>query len=134
VFSLQSKVAHGLWTYYKGPPFLNRITMFAGNDVDLTRSGEIVRRIVGLPKNFGKWEGNTYLQDFDSQQMRFVESNKHSVIVIPPLAEDNQPILSDDAKEMLDHYVAVGHNTLIVCGGITFVYFSMSWGFRAYCR
>ncbi len=108
--------------------------MFAGNDVDLTRSGEIVRRIVGLPKNFGKWEGNTYLQDFDSQQMRFVESNKHSVIVIPPLAEDNQPILSDDAKEMLDHYVAVGHNTLIVCGGITFVYFSMSWGFRAYCR
>lgn len=81
----QGKVSHGLWSYYKGPPFLNRVTMYAGNDVDITRSGNIVRRVVGLPKNFGKWEGNTYLQTFDSQQMRFVESNKHSVCPPPPL-------------------------------------------------
>lgn len=82
LWGVQGKVAHGLWTYYKGPPFLNRVTMYAGNDVDITRSGNIVRRVVGLPKNFGKWEGNTYLQTFESQQMRFDESNKHSVI--PP--------------------------------------------------
>ena len=108
---------HGLWTYFKGPPFLNRVTMFSGNDVDITRSGNIVRRVAGLRKNFGKWEGNTYLQSFDSQQMRFIESNKHSVIVIPPLSEANQPVLSDDAKQMLIHFVGSGHNTLIVCGG-----------------
>jgi len=113
----QGKVSHGLWSYYKGPPFLNRVTMYAGNDVDITRSGNIVRRVVGLPKNFGKWEGNTYLQTFDSQQMRFVESNKHSVIVIPPLSEGNRPVLSDNAKGMLKHYISSGHNTLIVCGG-----------------
>jgi hypothetical protein len=91
--------------------------MYAGNDVDITRSGNIVRRVVGLPKNFGKWEGNTYLQTFDSQQMRFLESNKHSVIVIPPLSEGNRPVLSDTAKGMLVHYMASGHNTLLVCGG-----------------
>jgi hypothetical protein len=113
----QGKIHHGLWTYYKGPPFLNRVTMYAGNDVDITRSGNIVRRVVGLPKNFGKWEGNTYLQTFDSQQMRFIQSNKHSVIVIPPLSEANQPVLSDTAKGMLKHYMGSGHNTLIVCGG-----------------
>lgn len=89
----QGKIHHGLWTYYKGPPFLNRVTMYAGNDVDLTRSGEIVRRVVGLPKNFGKWEGNTYLQDFDSQQMRFIQSNKHSVRVhpAPPMPSSRKP-------------------------------------------
>lgn len=67
--------------------------MYAGNDVDLTRSGEIVRRVVGLPKNFGKWEGNTYLQDFDSQQMRFIQSNKHSVRVhpAPPMPSSRKP-------------------------------------------
>ena len=41
---------HGLWTYFKGPPFLNRVTMFSGNDVDITRSGNIVRRVAGLKK------------------------------------------------------------------------------------
>ena len=117
VVRCQGKISHGLWTYYKGPPFLNRVTMYAGNDVDITRSGNIVRRVVGLPKNFGKWEGNTYLQTFDSQQMRFIQSNKHSVIVIPPLSEGNRPVLSDNAKGMLVHYMGSGHNTLIVCGG-----------------
>lgn len=53
--------------------------MYSGNDVDISYSGNLVRRILGLPKNFGKWEGNTFLNNFDSQQMRFLESNKHSV-------------------------------------------------------
>jgi len=39
------------------------------------------------------------------------------VIVIPPLSEANQPVLSDTAKGMLKHYMGSGHNTLIVCGG-----------------
>ena len=39
------------------------------------------------------------------------------VIVIPPLSEGNRPVLSDNAKGMLKHYISSGHNTLIVCGG-----------------
>jgi len=77
----------------------------------------MIRRILGLPKNFGKWEGNTYLNNFDSQQMRFLQDNKHSVLVIPPLSEGNIPLLSDTAKGMLHRYIATGHNTVIVTGG-----------------
>eukprot|EP00293_Proteomonas_sulcata_P013217 CAMPEP_0184297004 /NCGR_PEP_ID=MMETSP1049-20130417/7945_1 /TAXON_ID=77928 /ORGANISM="Proteomonas sulcata, Strain CCMP704" /LENGTH=284 /DNA_ID=CAMNT_0026606523 /DNA_START=26 /DNA_END=880 /DNA_ORIENTATION=+ len=111
------KVNHGVWEYYKGPPFLQRVTMFSGNDVDITYSGNLVRRIIGLPLNFGKWEGNYFINNFEGQQMRFLQSNKHSVIVVPPLSEGNEPLLTDRAKERLHHYMAKGHNTLVVCGG-----------------
>ncbi len=110
-------VHHGLWAYYKGPPFLQRVTMYSGNDVDLTKGGELVRRIVGLPLNFGKWEGNHYIADFETQQMYFLQSNEHSVLIFPPMKEENLPILSDHAKQMIHRYVSVGHNTLIVLGG-----------------
>jgi hypothetical protein len=48
--------------------------------------------VMGLKKNFGKWEGNGFLKSFESQQMRFVQSNKNSVLVIPPLEEGNMPL------------------------------------------
>jgi len=32
--------------------------LFSGNDVDMTQSGNLVRMVMGLKKNFGKWEGN----------------------------------------------------------------------------
>ena len=35
-------INHGLWAYYKGPPFLQRVTMYSGNDVDLTK-GKLIR-------------------------------------------------------------------------------------------
>ena len=108
---------HGLWAYYKGPPFLQRVTMYSGNDIDLTKSGELVRRIIGLPKNYGKWEGNHYLANFDSQQMYFLQSNQHSVLIFPPMKESHLPILSEHAIEMVHRYVSVGHNTLILTGG-----------------
>ncbi|EKX36939.1 hypothetical protein GUITHDRAFT_165628 [Guillardia theta CCMP2712] len=111
------KVNHGVWTYYKGPPFLQRVTMYSGNDVDITRAGNLIRKVLGLPKNFGKWEGSSYIENFGTQQMRFLQSNRHSVLVIPPLSEGNRPILSDEAKARLRHYISVGHNTLIICGG-----------------
>jgi hypothetical protein len=110
-------INHGLWAYYKGPPFLQRVTMYSGNDVDLTKSGELVRRIVGLPKNYGKWEGNHYIANFDSQQMYFLQSNQHSVLIFPPMKESHLPILSDHAKDMIHRYVSIGHNTLILTGG-----------------
>mmetsp|Transcript_18101 Transcript_18101/g.40698 ORF Transcript_18101/g.40698 Transcript_18101/m.40698 type:complete len:327 (-) Transcript_18101:35-1015(-) len=113
----QGRVNHGVWTYYKGPPFLQRVTLYSGNDVDITHAGNMIRRILGLPKNFGKWEGNTYLNTFDSQQMRFLQDNKHSVLVMPPLAESNVPLLSIAAKAMLHKYISTGHNTVIVTGG-----------------
>ena len=110
-------VHHGLWAYYKGPPFLQRVTMYSGNDIDLTKGGELVRRIVGLPLNYGKWEGNHYIADFETQQMYFLQSNQHSVLLFPPMKEENLPILSDHAKNMIHRYVSIGHNTLIVLGG-----------------
>jgi len=33
----QGRLNHGVWTYYKGPPFLQRVTLFSGNDVDITQ-------------------------------------------------------------------------------------------------
>ncbi|EKX39299.1 hypothetical protein GUITHDRAFT_154444, partial [Guillardia theta CCMP2712] len=116
----QNHINHGKWTSIEGPPFLQRITLYSGNGVDITHGGNIVRKVVGIPKNFGKWEGNRFLANFESQQMRFFQSNKNSALVIPPLSQGNLPILSDYAKGMLKHYVALGHNTLIVCGGACF--------------
>lgn len=113
----EPSINHGLWAFYKGPPFLQRVTLYSGNDIDLTRGGELVRRILGLPLNFGKWEGNTYIQDFESKQMYYLQSNVHSTLVIPPLTTRDEPLLSDQAKHMLHQYVSVGHNTIIVTGG-----------------
>lgn len=56
------------------------------------QAGNLVRMVMGLKKNFGKWEGNGFLKSFESQQMRFVQSNKNSVLVIPPLEEGNMPL------------------------------------------
>eukprot|EP00960_Hanusia_phi_P041093 754826-Hanusia_phi.AAC.8 len=114
---IQNHINHGKWSSIEGPPFVQRITLYSGSGVDITHGGNIVRKVVGIPKNFGKWEGNRFLANFDSQQMRFFQSNKNSALVIPPLSEGNLPILSDYAKGMLKHYVALGHNTLIICGG-----------------
>jgi len=113
----EPSINHGLWAYYKGPPFLQRVTLYSGNDRDLTKGGELVRRILGLPLNFGKWEGNHYLDNFETQQMYFLQSNEHSALVIPPLDQSSQPILSERAKQMLHQYISVGHNTVIVTGG-----------------
>ena len=48
-----------------------------------TQSGNLVRMVMGLKKNFGKWEGNGFLKSFESQQMRFVQSNKNSGEHVP---------------------------------------------------
>jgi len=84
--------------------------------VDVTQSGNLVRMVMGLKKNFGKWEGNGFLKSFESQQMRFVQSTRDSVLVVPPLSEGNMVILTDYAKSMIKHFVAAG-NSMIVCGG-----------------
>jgi hypothetical protein len=47
------------------------------------QSGNLVRMVMGLKKNFGKWEGNGYLKNFETQQMRFVQSNKVSFYLNP---------------------------------------------------
>jgi len=111
------KINHGEWTPYKGPPFMERMVLYSGNDVDVTTAGNLVRMVMGLKKNFGKWEGNGYLKNFETQQMRFVQSNKNSVLVVPPLSEGNMPVLTDYAKGMLHHYISAGANSIIVCGG-----------------
>jgi len=47
------------------------------------QAGNLVRMVMGLKKNFGKWEGNGYLKNFETQQMRFVQSNKVSFYLNP---------------------------------------------------
>ena len=113
----EQTINHGLWSFYKGPPFLQRVTLYSGDDRDLTRGGQMVRRILGLPLTFGKWEGNTYINSFESQQMYYLQSNEHSALVVPPLSEEGEPILSDQAKGYLHGYVSVGRNTIVVTGG-----------------
>ena len=111
------RVNHGVWEPFKGPPFMQRMALFSGNDVDVTKAGNLIRMVMGLKKNFGKWEGNGFIKSFEGQQMRFVQSNKNSVLVIPPLSEGNLPVLTDYAKGMLHHYISAGSNSIVVTGG-----------------
>ncbi len=110
-------INHGLWAYYKGPPFLQRVTMYSGDDIDLNKNAELVRKLIGIPVNFGKWEGNHYIKNFDSRQMFYLQSNEHSVLIIPPLSEKQVPVIDTNGQKMLRRYASKGHNTMIICGG-----------------
>jgi hypothetical protein len=77
----------GLWRANRGPPYVEQITMFGGKGVDKKGSGNLVRRVVGLKTSFRfhKWEGNSFLSNFDGPQFRYLYRNVHSSLIIPPL-------------------------------------------------
>mmetsp|Transcript_12321 Transcript_12321/g.29465 ORF Transcript_12321/g.29465 Transcript_12321/m.29465 type:complete len:485 (+) Transcript_12321:30-1484(+) len=117
----------GEWRHDRGPPYVQRMTMFAGDGVDTLRNGNLVRRILGLKTAFGKncdlrscdhaWTGNSYLRSFDGSQFRFLYRNQCSAIIIPPLTHGAGPILSKNGLFRLHHYLKDGYNTMVVAGG-----------------
>jgi len=117
----------GEWNHERGPPYVQRLTMFAGQGVDTLHNGNLVRRILGLNKAFQKpcdlrscdeaFSGNQYVRTFDGAQFRFLYRNLCSTIVMPPLTKGAGPILGYNGLYRLHHYLKDGYNTLVVTGG-----------------
>jgi len=131
--TIPGKGQDGEWRHDRGPPYVKRITMFAGPGVDTLGNGNLVRRVLGLTTAFQKvcdmrscdhaMTGNQYIRSFDSAQFRFLYRNACSNIVIPPLTKGAGPVLGDNALFRLHHYLKDGYNTMIVCGSTASVLF-----------
>lgn len=123
----------GTWNAQRGPPYVDRLTMFVGAGVDTVGNGDLVRRIVGLKKAFGgacglrsckhALSGKSFIKNFDSTQFRFLYRNSCSSIVIPPLTRGAGPILNDNGVYRLHHFLKDGYNTMIVLGSTASVLF-----------
>jgi hypothetical protein len=123
----------GEWRHDRGPPYVQRLTMYAGQGVDTLHNGNLVRRILGLNKAFQKpcdlrscdeaFSGNQYVRSFDGSQFRFLYRNMCSTIVIPPLTKGAGPILGHNGLYRLHHYLKDSYNSLIVLGGTASILF-----------
>jgi len=118
------------------PPYLAPITLYAGDGVNKHGSGKYVRRLMGVKTQwrYHNWNTNSYISSFESNQMRFFSRNKHSFLVIPPLAET--PVLSGTAARYLNDYLLYGGNSLIICGSVSSILFLNmnipSWDYYGY--
>ncbi|EKX47141.1 hypothetical protein GUITHDRAFT_107052 [Guillardia theta CCMP2712] len=123
----------GVWRYDRGPPYVQRLTMFSGPGVNSVGNGNLVRKILGLKLAFGGscdlrscqrgMQGNSYIGDFDGAQFRFFYRNACSTLVIPPLSNGAGPVLDDKGVYRLYRYLKEGYNTLVVCGGTSSILF-----------
>mmetsp|Transcript_913 Transcript_913/g.2283 ORF Transcript_913/g.2283 Transcript_913/m.2283 type:complete len:489 (-) Transcript_913:100-1566(-) len=123
----------GEWRHDRGPPYVRRLTMFAGDGVDTIGNGNLVRRVLGLKTAFGKpcdlrscqhaWSTNEYIRSFEGSQFRFLYRNQCSSLVIPPLTHGAGPILDNNGLYRLHHFLKDGYNTLIVLGSVASVLF-----------
>jgi len=123
----------GEWRHDRGPPYVRRLTLFAGDGVDTIGNGGLVRRALGLKTAFGKpcdlrscdhaWSTNEYIRSFDGAQFRFQYRNQCSTLVIPPLTHGAGPILDTNGLYRLHHYLKDGYNSLIVLGSVASVLF-----------
>jgi hypothetical protein len=116
--------ALGQWSPETGPPFVKHLTMWSDPKcVDHTGAADNVRRILGLRTSWHnhKWNTNQYLSAMSSVQLRFLSRNSNSILVIPPFHDF--PEMTTRAMAMLNDYVLVGGNTILVIGGPTGVLF-----------
>mmetsp|Transcript_47267 Transcript_47267/g.147792 ORF Transcript_47267/g.147792 Transcript_47267/m.147792 type:complete len:415 (-) Transcript_47267:1570-2814(-) len=115
----------GEWRADRGPPYVMATTLYSGVGVNRKGSADMVRKILGIKTSFRfhKWEGDSFLTDFDGPQFRYLYRNVHSTLVIPPLERSGGPILGWNAVHRLYLYVNEGSNTLIVLGGPSSVIF-----------
>jgi len=123
----------GEWRHDRGPPYVKRITMFAGAGVDTVGNGNLVRRVLGLTTAFQKvcdlrscdhaMTGNQYIKNFDGAQFRFLYRNACSSLVIPPLTKGAGPVLGDNGLFRMHHYMKDGYNTMVVCGSTASILF-----------
>ena len=117
-------MAHGSWSPDAGPPYVKHVTMWSDPQcVDHTGPANNVRRILGLRTSWHdhKWNTNSYMSAMNSVQLRFLSRNSNSILVIPPFHEF--PSVGTRAMAMLNDYVLVGGNTLLVVGGPTGILF-----------
>lgn len=68
-----------------------------------------------------QWNTNSFMSEMNAVQLRFLSRNTNSVMVIPPFHQF--PSMSTRAMAMLNDYVLVGGNTIIVVGGPTGILF-----------
>jgi hypothetical protein len=111
-------MAHGEWTKDSGPPYVKHITMWSDPKcVDHTGPANNVRRILGLKTSWHthRWNTNQYMSKMNSVQLRFLSRNQNSILVIPPFHQF--PSVSTRAMAMLNDYVLVGGNTIVIIGG-----------------
>jgi len=131
--TIPGKGQDGEWRHDRGPPYVKRITMFAGAGVDTVGNGNMVRRVLGLTTAFQKvcdlrscdhaMTGNQYIKNFDGAQFRFLYRNACSTIVIPPLTKGAGPVLGDNGLFRMHHYMKDGYNTMVVCGSTASILF-----------
>ena len=131
--SIPGTAQDGEWNNERGPPYVQRLTMYAGQGVDTLHNGNLVRRVLGLDKAFQTpcdlrscdkaFSGNEYVRSFDGSQFRFLYRNLCSAVVVPPLTKGAGPILGHDGLYRLHHYIKDGYNTLVVLGGTANVLF-----------
>ena len=107
----------GEWRPERGPPYAAQVTLYADKTVEELRSGEIIRKTLGLHTAMGKkcdlhdcshsWVGNRFLGSFDGSQFRFLYRNTDSVMVIPSFRAA-APILGARGLYRLHHYLRDG--------------------------
>jgi len=122
----------GEWRPERGPPYAAQVTLYADKTVEELRSGEIIRKTLGLHTAMGKkcdlhdcshaWVGNRFLGSFDGSQFRFLYRNTDSVLVIPSFRAA-APILGARGLYRLHHYLRDGRNTVVVTGGVGNLWF-----------
>ena len=130
--SIHGRGATGEWRVDRGPPYVVRLTMFAGTGVDQVGSGTLVRRVLGIKTAFRSqcdlrscdhaWRGNSFLRSFDSPQFRFLYRAQDVTIVVPPILGAG-PIVGANGIYRLQRFLEDGPNQLVVCGGVGNVLF-----------
>lgn len=71
--------AFGEWRADRGPPYVQRLTMFAGTGVDQVGSGTLVRRILGIKMAFGR---SCDLRCAESESFRSLHAHAFSRLVL----------------------------------------------------
>jgi hypothetical protein len=99
--------------------------MYVGKGADLEGSAENLRLILGISKSFrGKgWDGNNFIQNFDSPKLEFLYRSHDTCLVIPPLDIGDPIYVSGRGAALFTQFIQNGHNSIIVAGGFQNIQF-----------
>ena len=117
---------NSLWRQDTQAPFIPHTNMYTGKGADLEGSAENVRIILGISKSFrgGKgWEGNNFIQNFDSPKLEFLYRAHDTCLVIPPLDLGDPIYVSGRSAALFTQFIQNGHNSIIVAGGFQNIQF-----------
>jgi len=105
------------------PPYVSKTTMYSGTGVKKSGSGNNVRIILKIKRQFRyhNWNTNNFISDFESPQLRFLSRGHDGYFIIPPLF--SIPILSNKAVTYLNSFLIDNGNTFVVCGSASSILF-----------